>query len=201
LFSQAALLYSFSRREPIPVTRPLNEFPPVVGDWTKLQDGVVDKETLDVLQADDVLSREYVRHNGDHGSIFVAMFRSQRNGKAPHSPKNCMPGGGWVQQNSAVMRITVPGESTPIESNRYIVSKGDVKALVLYWYQSRQRSVASEYWAKYYVIKDAIRYNRTDTSLIRVITMFTGDHEQQAQDAAVDLVRASYPTLLTYLPH
>jgi len=201
LFTQAALLYSFSRREAIPKTRPLDEFPSVLGDWKKLQDGVVDKETLDVLQADDILSREYVSSGGVRGSLFVAMFRSQRNGKAPHSPKNCMPGGGWVKQSSTTVNIDVPGQATPVQSNLYVVGKGDVKALVLYWYQSRERSVASEYWAKYYVIKDAIHYNRTDTSLIRVLTMFTGDNQKQAEAAAIDLVRSSYPALLTYLPH
>ena len=85
--------------------------------------------------------------------------------------------------------------------NRYIVQKGDQKSLVLYWYQSRDRSVASEYWAKYFVIQDAIRYNRTDTSIIKVTTGVGPDGIQKAEDLAVDLVRGAYPVLLTYLPH
>jgi len=50
--------------------------------------------------------------------------------------------------------------------NRYIVSRGDDKAAVLYWYQSRDRVVASEYRAAAFTAWDSLRYNRTDTVLL-----------------------------------
>jgi EpsI family protein len=201
LLSQAALLFSFTRKEGIPATRPLTEMPSVLGNWTKFQDGVIEKEVQDVLQADDLLNREFVRPNGEHANLFVAMFRSQRNGKAPHSPKNCLPGSGWLQEATGEIKIDVPGIATPIEANRYVVGKGDFKAIVIYWYQSRERSVASEYWAKFYVIEDALRYNRTDTSIIKVTTFVGPGGPAAAEATGVDLIRAAYPTLLTYLPH
>jgi EpsI family protein len=202
LLSQAALLFSFTKREVVPATRPLADLPAVFGNWTKFQDGLIDQDTLNVLQSDDIINREFVdRSNGQHADLFIAMFRSQRNGKAPHSPKNCLPGSGWVQQTTGTIHIDVPGQATPIEANRYIVAKGEYKAVVIYWYQSRERSVASEYWAKYYVIQDAIRYNRTDTSIIKVTTFVGPGGPEKAEALGVDLIRASYPTLLTYLPH
>ena len=201
LLSQAVLLFSFTRREESPATRPLMDMPATLGNWFKFQDGVIEKETLDVLQADDILNREFVRPGGEHANLFVAMFRSQRNGKAPHSPKNCLPGSGWVQQTTGTIHIDVPGFATPIEANRYVVAKGEYRAVVIYWYQSRDRSVASEYWAKYYVIQDAMRYNRTDTSIIKVTTFVGPGGPAQAEQTGVDLIRAAYPTLLTYLPH
>ena len=201
LLTQAAFLYAFRQQEAIPVTVPLLDTPPVLGNWMKVQDGLLDKETLDVLQADDILNREFARSSGEHAMLFVAMFRSQRNGKAPHSPKNCLPGSGWVQETTGTIHIDVPGQTTPVEANRYVVAKGDSRAIVVYWYQSRGRSVASEYWAKYFVIQDAIRYNRTDTSIIKVTTGVGPEGVQKAEDLAVDLVRDAYPVLLTYLPH
>jgi len=201
LLSQAVLLFSFTRKEAVPMTQPLTETPAVLGNWTKLQDGVIEKETLDVLQADDILNREFVRSTGEHGNLFVAMFRSQRNGKAPHSPKNCLPGSGWLEEATSTIYIDVPGYAKPIEANRYLVGKGESKAIVIYWYQSRDRSVASEYWAKYYVIQDAMRYNRTDTSIIKVTTFVGPGGQQKAEETGKDLIRAAYPTLLSYLPH
>lgn len=202
LLSQALLLFALSKREADLTTLPLKDVPPVLGNWLKYQDGVIDQETLDVLKADDILNREYTRGgSGEHAILFVAMFRSQRNGKAPHSPKNCLPGSGWIQQDTQTLHIDVPGQSTPVEANRYLVAKGDTKAIVIYWYQSRERSVASEYWAKYYVILDAMKYNRTDTSIIKVTTMVGPAGAQAAEDSAKDLIRAAQPTLLTYLPH
>lgn len=201
LLTQATVLYVFTQREATPRTMPLNDTPPVMGNWMKFQDGLLDKDTLDVLQADDILNREFVRNDGQHAQLFVAMFRSQRNGKAPHSPKNCLPGSGWVQQTTGTVHIDAPGHPVAIEANRYVVAKGDSQAIVLYWYQSRERSVASEYWAKYFVIQDAIRYNRTDTSIIKVTTMVGSNGVQFAEDTAKDLARSSYDDLLKYLPH
>ena len=78
--------------------------------------------------------------------------------------------------------ITIPGRAEPIEANRYVVAKGDQKSLVLYWYQSRDRVVASEYKAKFYVVADALRYNRTDTALVRVVVpIIDGDVEKIAE--------------------
>ena len=154
LLTQAALLFSSHAPKAKPLRLPglsvRASLPNVLGPWTKVQDGIIDKETLDVLQSDDIINREFVNtNNGQHANLFVAMFRSQRNGKAPHSPKNCLPGSGWVQETTKTVHIPVAGYATPIEANSYVVAKGDFKALVLYWYQSRDRSVASEYWAKY----------------------------------------------------
>jgi len=42
------------------------------------------------------------------------------------------------------------GES--IEVNRYVIQKGLEKQVVLYWYQSHGRVIASEYWAKIYLL-------------------------------------------------
>ena len=202
LLSQAAMLMALTRRETDVNTLPLKDVPAMIGGWSKLQDGVIDQETLDVLKSDDILNREYVRTaTGEHAMLFVAMFKSQRNGKTPHSPKNCLPGSGWLQEDTRTIYIDVPGQATPVEANRYVVAKGDARAIVTYWYQSRGRSVADEYKAKYFVMEDAIRHNRTDTSIIKVTTMVGYGGAQAAEDAAKDLVRASYQTLLTYLPH
>ena len=50
-----------------------------------------------------------------------------------------------------------------------MIQKGLDRQLVLYWYQSHGRVVASEYWGKFYLVRDAVRMNRTDAALVRVI--------------------------------
>jgi EpsI family protein len=67
------------------------------------------------------------------------------------------------------IRVDIAGRAQPIEINRYVVTKGDDRAVVLYWYQSRDRVVASEYQAATFTAWDAMRYNRTDTELVRVV--------------------------------
>jgi EpsI family protein len=104
-----------------------------------------------------------------------------------------------VPSVSDVITTDIPGRG-PIEMNRYVVARGDQKSLVLYWYQSRDRVVASEYKAKVYVIADALRYNRTDTALIRVTVPIVENNVDGAQNAALDFVRSFYAPLRQHFP-
>ena len=208
LLLQAALLYSAIRPEIVPSARPLDAVPAILGPWQLAQTGVVEKEVLDVLKADDTLNRTYCTsptgdcvktQRGIAANLFVAAFRTQRTGKAPHSPKNCLPGSGWERISSGEISIDV-GRAAPITVNRYVVAYGSQRDMVLYWYQSRDRAVADEYRAKFWVMADAIRYNRTDTALVRVIVPVENRDEATAEAAATNFVKSFYSTLLEYLP-
>jgi EpsI family protein len=174
---QGAAFYGLSQRaEVIPASKPLSQLPTAIGEWRTVREGVIEQDEKDVLRADDYLARDYAAPPGKNASLFVAYFRSQRAGQTPHSPKNCLPGSGWTWSVSDTIDVNIRGRVQPIEINRYIVSKssgvskGDERAVVLYWYQSRDRVVASEYRAAAFTAWDALRHNRTDTELVRVVT-------------------------------
>jgi EpsI family protein len=170
LMFQGATFYGLTRRaESIPSSKPLAEFPKSIGDWKMVREGVIEQEDKDVLRADDYLTRQYAAPAGRSASLFVAYFQSQRAGQTPHSPKNCLPGAGWTWSLADTIRVGIAGRALPIEINRYVVAKGDDRAVVLYWYQSRDRVVASEYRAAAFTAWDALRHNRTDTALVRVV--------------------------------
>jgi EpsI family protein len=81
-----------------------------------------------------------------------------------------------------------------------VVAKGEDQSVVLYWYQSRNRTIASEYRAKLYLVADAIRYNRTDTALVRVVVPVNRDETAPATDTATAFVQAFFTPLRQYLP-
>ena len=201
LVIQAALFYATSRAENVPSMRPLHDFPRELSGWTMAQEGYVDDETQAILQADDTLTRTY--HSPKFqlvSNLFVAFFKTQRTGKAPHSPKNCLPGTGWEREREDYLDVTIPGMTEPIQVNRFIVSKGEEKSLVLYWYQTENRVVANEYRAKLMTVEDAIRYNRTDTALVRVVVPVMGGDDAAAQQEAVEFVQSFFVPLRKYLP-
>jgi EpsI family protein len=194
------ILYISSRHETVPPSQPLAEFPKSLGAWQFASEGVVDQDSLDVLKADDLLLREYKQPSTRQpATLFIAAFRSQRNGKSPHSPKNCLPGAGWTEESQEQYQLDV-GASAPITVNRYVVQHADERRLVLYWYQSRDRVVASEYTAKYYVMVDAIKLNRTDTALVRVVVPILNGDADSATRIAADFVRSFFQPLHQYLP-
>jgi EpsI family protein len=201
LAAQAALVFAFSRTENVPPLRPLKDCPTSFSGWTMASEGVVEKEVQDVLRADDTLTRIYRRDStGLPASLFVAYFKTQRTGQAPHSPKNCLPGAGWVPSASEEVAIPVAGLPEPIRVNRYVVSRGEEKSVVLYWYQTPRRVIASEYEAKFYLVVDSIRYHRSDTALVRVVSPVLRGDEQAADGAAVDFVQSFFVPLRQYLP-
>lgn len=197
LIVQAGLFYAASRGESAPLAPPLSAFPAVMGQWHETQEGIIEKEELDVLRADDVLTRIYRAPEGE-ASLFIAYFKTQRTGQSPHSPKNCLPGAGWQQTESG--RVDVDTSAGRIHINRYVVAKGENQSLVYYWYQSQGRVIADEFAAKFYLIEDSIRKHRSDTSLVRVVVGVVPNHLEDAEKAGLDFVKIVYPTVNGYLP-
>jgi EpsI family protein len=145
-----------------------------------VQNYPVEQEIKDQLKADDLLNRLY----GDAqsraaASLFVAYFKTQRTGQSPHSPKNCLPGAGWEPEAEGVLNVAVLGQPEPIRVNRFVVSHGDEKSVVLYWYQSQRRVIASEFSAKFWLVMDSIRYHRSDTALVRVTIPVTNNDPER----------------------
>jgi EpsI family protein len=201
LLAQACLFYGFSRRENVPPHKPLEQFTFEADNWNLVQTVDIDKEELDVLKADDLLSRIYQNtQTGQGATLFVAYFETQRTGKAPHSPKNCLPGSGWVPSQAGTIDIAIQGEEKPIRVNKYVVSRGQNQSVVFYWYQSHNRVIASEYTAKIYTVTDSIRYNRSDTALVRVVVNVNDGDTQRATNTAVSFVKSFFEPLKQYLP-
>ena len=199
LLLQGVLLHSSEREEYIPQLNALSDFPRDLGTWHFYEEAVVEPEIRDFLRADDLLSRVYADSSGKHGAnLFVAAFRTLSKGASPHSPKNCLPAGGWTPL--VADEVTINAGGRPITVNRYIVARGEERSLVLYWYQSRDRVVASEYKAKLWSIVDAIRLNRTDTSLVRVVVPIHNDNRDEATGITANFVSAFFGPLQTFLP-
>jgi EpsI family protein len=196
LIAQGILFYSASRGESAIYAAPLAAFPETIGPWSLLSQGVIEQEELDVLKADDTLTRMYQNPREGAASLFIAYFKTQRTGQSPHSPKNCLPGSGWQPSSSGTLDVPVGGET--IHINRYLVSKGEAQSLVLYWYQSHGRVIADEFKAKFYLIKDSIQEHRSDTALVRVVVPFP-QHGKEDQ-IGIDFVKAFYPAVANYLP-
>jgi EpsI family protein len=199
LVIQGSLFYGFSRSETPASYTPLDKFPTKIGGWRMVQQGVMEQEVKDVLRADDYITRDYAVAPTKYANLFVAFFKSQRAGQTPHSPKNCLPGSGWVWTVSDTIPVNVPGRD-PIQINRYIVSKGEDRSVVLYWYQSRDRVIASEYKAAAFVALDALRYNRTDTSLVRVVVPIINGQQEAATQTGIEFIQTFFTTLRQFFP-
>jgi exosortase D (VPLPA-CTERM-specific) len=196
----AVFLQSRARSEVFPERLTLNQFPTQLGGWSGT-DVAIDKEVLDILGPGDFLLRVYQNPQTTYYvDLFVAYFRSQRAGDTIHSPQHCLPGSGWTPVENQRITLNMPGH-VPFPANRYLIAKGDSRQLVLYWFWAHDRGVASEYWAKFYLVADSIKMNRSDGSLVRITTpMYPGETADAAQQRLLPFVRDILPLLDTYIP-
>jgi EpsI family protein len=190
-----------SRSEIIQPREEFGSFPHQFGPWTG-KDVDVPRDILDVLGPGDFLFRNYqdVLSSDPSVNLFIAYFSSQRAGDTIHSPKNCLPGAGWIPLDSSQIEISLPNRK-PFLVNRYLIGKGTQRDLVLYWYWAHNRGIASEYWAKFYLIEDSIRLHRSDGSLVRVTTeLRQSESVDVAQQRLLSLLQNVVPALDVYIP-
>lgn len=198
LLSQALLVHWAAGREHPPAAPDPSRFPAHFGAWTKTHEDPITPEVSTVLGADQLLSSTYKEDGGKEAGLFVAWFQSQRGGASqPHSPKVCLPGSGWTPQ--VMDEVSVDTAAGPIRINRYIVAYQGQHAVILYWYQTPQRVIAGEWAAKLWLVHDALRDARTDTSLVRITVWSSGD-DGAATKTATAFARDLYPRMREYLP-
>jgi EpsI family protein len=201
MLATALALQAHSRSEYFPPRADLASLPSQIDGWSGT-DEVLDRQTLDILGPGEFLLRDYDQVNPTEPwiNLYIAYFPTQRSGDTIHSPNHCLPGAGWIPTSREVIQITRPdGSSFP--ANRYVVSKSLDRQLVLYWFQAHGRAIASEYWAKYYLVSDSIRLNRSDGALVRLMTpMLKGESPDAAQARMMKLGSQFLPLLDNYIP-
>ncbi len=200
LLLAAGLVARADRSEETPLRASFATFPMTIGDWRGIQRPAFTTEVLQVLGVSDYLTRAYVT-KGTAADVYIGYWQSQRQGDAIHSPLNCLPGSGWEPMARSI--VSLPGFPAGSTVNRVIIQNGVDRQLVLYWYQGHGRIVASEYWSKFYLAADAIRQNRTDGSIVRIVVPMSREDaqaEQAADAAATRLATALLPTLDDFLP-
>jgi EpsI family protein len=177
--------------------RPLQTFPMEIADWHGFEQPLADRITA-AAGVDSYISRFYFRPGGDSVGLYVGFYKSQQTGETIHSPKNCLPGTGWQPLEASKVLLRMRGGGT-YTVNQYVVENEREKLLVLYWYQSHDRVISSEYWAKIYMAKDAMLLNRTDATLVRVTTKL-GRDEKKAQQLAVSFAELAIHNLDQIIP-
>jgi EpsI family protein len=195
------LLVSWTGSMERPPSKPdLTRFPAQMGTWKRINEAPVDEATKAQLGADRLMNSTYVRQpDGGYVNLFVAWFQSQRAGTSqPHSPQVCLPASGWVTESNGTIDLAT-GAGT-IRVDRYVVSHKEERAVVLYWYQTPRRVVAGEWAAKFWLMSDALRDRRTDTSLVRVTAWVRDSDIAGATKAASEYSQLLYPTLRQILP-
>jgi len=154
------------RRISSDLARPLESLPNDIGNWTAFRSETLSSEVLQLLRPTSYLSRTY-QTGGWQTDLFIAYYAQQHAGETFHSPKACLPSNGWEIWDQDSAQVPFKGGQTKV--NKYSIRKGDVRALMFYWYQSKSRIIANEYLGKILLVRDALVDGHTAGSIVRVV--------------------------------
>jgi EpsI family protein len=161
----AAGVHFAAARIPGSLVQQLDTIPETIEDWTGTTDRKLPPNILNTLKATSYLQRIYRRGRSEL-ELFVAYYAEQRAGESIHTPKHCLPGGGW--EVAEMGTISVPFGKTNATVNNYVVQQGNERLRILYWYHSKSRVVANEYAAKLYLARDSMVRGTTDGTIVKI---------------------------------
>ncbi|MCP5095679.1 MAG: EpsI family protein, partial [Chloroflexi bacterium] len=180
------------REETIPKRTDFAEYPMTIGEWRGTSD-VLASIYLDALKLSDYIMANYVNQQGATVNFYVAYYESQRKGESAHSPKSCMPGGGWELTDFGQHSIDNVGGTT-ISVNRTLIQLGEVKQVVYYWFPQRGRNLTNEYLVKWYLFWDSLTQSRTDGALVRLTSIVRPGQEVAEVDRLLEnFIRDAVP--------
>ncbi|KAF0221824.1 MAG: hypothetical protein FD174_155 [Geobacteraceae bacterium] len=180
----------------VPLKRPFAEFPLQHNGWTG-RDQLFTDVVLDKLKVTEYLSREYLR-GGQRLSLYVGYYGAQREGAQIHSPKHCLPGGGWQKLSERTGTTQIAGYG-PVKFVEALYQKGESRESFVYWYRMKNASITSDYGLKWYMILNSLRYQRNDAAFIRLSAPASGDAIGAFQTIE-SFMRDFLPLMNSFLP-
>ncbi|WP_300064312.1 VPLPA-CTERM-specific exosortase XrtD [uncultured Roseobacter sp.] len=178
-------------------------FPREIGGWQQagprefLKPGVARK-----LGADDYHQVSFVKPDVDgYVGLFMAWYNDQSQGGV-HSPEVCLPGSGWeIAWLERTDLTDVMGTDVPFRVNRAIIQKGENRMMVFYWFQQKDRRVAWDFAAKFWLMVDGVRTGRTDGALVRLTTPIKiNESDAAAEERLMEVMRAIQKPLSRFIP-
>jgi exosortase D (VPLPA-CTERM-specific) len=190
-----------AREEIVPARTSFLDFPMEVGIW-RGQAYPMEQAFIDTLRFDDYLLADYQQGTDPPINLYLAYYQSQKKGQSVHSPRTCIPGGGWEIESLEAIRLDgMKGANPSLWVNRVMIHKGAQRQLVYYWFQQRGRIMTNEYLVKWFLLWDGLTHNRTDGALVRVTVPIASGADIEASEGALHaFVKSLSPVLPDYIP-
>lgn len=188
-------------REPVqPQRLSFVQFPmDLPGGWVGRPDRL-ERDIIATLALDDYVIANYQRGTEPWVNFYSAWYGSQSGGQSSHSPRTCIPGGGWTIAQLEEANVELP--RSKLKVNRALIRKGEHRQLVYYWFSQRGRNLTDEMAVKWYILQDGIRTGRTDGALLRLVTpVLPTEDVARAEQRLDSFLAAVEPRLREHVPH
>jgi len=182
----------------IPIKRTLADFPQRLGDYHLSNAFQSSSAELKMLGVDDYIQYDYINSAGERINLYVGYYRAVGVTGSYHSPKNCLPGAGWNIYTTRRTPLNIGGKQTAV--SEMLIQDGADQQVVMYWYQNRGRIIPSEYWEKFWLIKDALFMGRRDGAFVRVMSYVKDGQVEATEERTRQFSEMALSELGDFLP-
>ena len=176
------------REERVLVSKPFSAFPQMLGKWQANEKRL----PAAIIDSSDYYNATFNSSEVKGINLYIAYYADQKLGAAPHSPELCIPGDGWkITSNKPYKIKNKKGEATVV--NRLIITKGEHTIITYYWLKQGSKTFIKQYMARLDLILFAIKENRADAALIRMVSEVgknetMSDTDARMQEMATELL-------------
>jgi EpsI family protein len=197
LLAAAGLYINLHENVAVPVNKPFSEFPVENRGWRMVGEAEFNENMLDVLKPTDYLYRQYIGPDGSRVELYMGYHDGGKKSGEIHSPKHCLPGGGWHEISSTKRELAA--ENKKIKLAHALYEKGDVRKIFMYWFQVRGETISDEYRLKMKELMNSFLYNRSDSTFVRISVSSESD-ENRATLAGERFIRDFNGVIQSFLP-
>lgn len=184
------------RKEIVPDRAYLSTFPSTIDEW-RGESERMETAYVDALNFDDYLLANFFDGERRPVNLYIGYYATQHPDKVPHSPRACLPGGGWLMTNFDNAAL----DAIPLRVNRVVIEQNRQRHLVYYWFKQRDRNVTNEYLVKWFLFWDSVTRRRSDGALIRLTTpLAIGEDVADADRRLAAFAARLAPLLPRYVP-
>lgn len=185
----------------VPIKKSLSSFPLKLGEYVLSNAFQSSAEVIEMLGVDDYIQYNYIRNDGRRINLYVGYYEAVGVDGGYHSPKNCIPGGGWGidRVEERILPLSVENVESP-NISEMVIRRGGEYQVVFYWYQNRGRIIASEYWEKIYQVLDALLMGRRDGAFVRIMLSVPGNDVKNAESELEGFSELVLTQLKEHLP-
>ena len=143
----------------------------------------MEQRFINTLKFDDYVIEDFKDSSGNRINFYTAYYASQKKGVSAHSPRSCMPSGGWrIESLDTITLQENYLNGQPLNVNRTFIVNGEHQSIVYYWFQQRGKIITNEYLVKWHLLVDSIVKQRTDGALVRFVLPLNDDESIEAQE-------------------
>ncbi len=192
----SVLVYRTSPSKVVNKQVPLSQALSDIKGWTSTRSVPLGQEIVDALELDDYVNQSYSKGD-ERVSLYIGYYLSTRKVGAAHSPLVCFPGQGWIISSKDRTALKIKGNEIHLLS--MIVTRGQEKELVAYWFQSYDQTDPDTLSQKISLLWQNLLHEKENNAFVRVSISVGEKALSEARDTVFEFIRSFYPVFLNYV--